>query len=60
MFRKTSGQMSMLESQLLLPPTKRQRLEGSWAHAFRTVVLPLIDEELFRACFHDSDGRPNK
>ncbi|MCP3956873.1 MAG: transposase, partial [bacterium] len=60
MFRKTSPQMSMLESQYLLPDAKRQRLEGSWAHPFRTVVLPLIDEELFRESFHDSNGRPNK
>jgi len=52
--------MSLLESQFLLPDVKRQRLEASWAHAFRTVVLPLIDEELFRESFHDSNGRPNK
>jgi len=60
MFRKTSPQMSMLESQYLLPEPKRQRLEASWAHSFRTIVLPLIDEELFRESFHDSNGRPNK
>lgn len=60
MFRKTPPQMSMLESQYLLPEPKRQRLEASWAHAFRTIVLPLIDEELFRESFHDSNGRPNK
>lgn len=60
MFRKTSPQMSMLESQFLLPEPKRQRLEASWAHSFRTLVLPLIDEELFRESFHDSNGRPNK
>ena len=59
-FRKTSPQMSMLESQFLLPAPKRKRLEGSWAHAFRSIVLPLIDEELFRESFHDSNGRPNK
>lgn len=60
MFRKTSPQMSMLESHFLLPEPKRRRLEASWAHSFRTIVLPLIDEELFRECFHDDNGRPNK
>ena len=60
LFRKTSPQLSMLESQFLLPDVKRQRLEASWAQTFRTVVLPLIDEEMFRGSFHDSQGRPNK
>lgn len=60
MFRKTSSQLSMLESQFLLPDVKRQRLEASWAQTFRTVVLPLIDEELFRESFHEQHGRPNK
>lgn len=39
---------------------KRARLEKSWAHAFRTHALPLIDEEQFRPFFHDDNGRPNK
>jgi len=60
MFRLTNPQFSMLESQFLVPPAKRARLEKSWAHPFRTRILPLINEELFRACFHTTDGRPNK
>ena len=39
---------------------KRARLEKTWAHAYRTKALPLIDEERFRSYFHDDDGRPNK
>jgi len=43
-----------------MPEKKATRLKRSWAHAFRTVILPLIDEEAFREAFHDSNGRPNK
>jgi hypothetical protein len=39
---------------------KRARLEKTWAHAYRTKALPLIDEERFRSYFHGDDGRPNK
>jgi hypothetical protein len=60
MFRPTSRQVSMLESQFVVSPDKRVRLEKSWAHAFQTKVLPLIDEELFRDGFDEGAGRPNK
>ena len=60
MFRKTDPQTSLLESQFLLPPSKRARLEKSWSQVFNVHVLPLIDEELFRAAYHEDTGRPNK
>ncbi len=60
MFRRTSPQTSLLESRFLMPPEKRARLERSWAEEFRVRVLPLIDEEPFRECFSDDNGRPNK
>lgn len=60
MFRPTDPQLSLLESRFLVGPKKRERLERSWAEAFRTKILPLIDEEAFRACFHQDNGRPNK
>lgn len=59
MFRPTSPQLSLLESRFLVSPKKRERLERSWAEAFRTQVLPLIDEEAFRECFSADNGRPN-
>lgn len=43
-----------------MDPEKRARLEKSWAHAFRTSALPLIDEDQFRRYFADDNGRPNK
>jgi hypothetical protein len=50
----------MLEVQHWLPKNKLGRLEGSWAGIFRAKILPLIDEEVFRDCFHQKNGRPNK
>lgn len=60
MFRTTDRQTSLLECHFLVPPEKRARLEKSWAHVFCSRVLDLIDEEPFRACFHQANGRPNK
>lgn len=60
MFRPTTPQLSLLESRFLVDPKKRDRLERSWAEVFRTKILPLIDEEAFRECFHADNGRPNK
>lgn len=59
MYRPTDPQLSLMESRFLVSPKKRARLERSWAEAFRTHVLPLIDEEAFRACFCADNGRPN-
>lgn len=60
MFRPTRSQTSLLETRFLVPADKRARLERSWAEAFRIRVLPLIDEEAFRACYAEEQGRPNK
>lgn len=60
MYRPTRAQTSLLETRFLVPPEKRARLEKSWAEAFRTRILPLIDEEAFRACYCEDNGRPNK
>ena len=43
-----------------MDPTKRERLERSWAHPFRSDALGIIDESRFARFFHDSNGRPNK
>lgn len=60
MFRPTSPQTSLFESQYLLSESKRKRLEASWAHDWRMRVMPLIDEEVFRDAFCEDNGRPNK
>ena len=60
MYRPTSRQSSLFEAQYVLPASKAERLKNSWAESFRTIVLPAIDEELFRDAFHQGNGRPNK
>ncbi len=60
MFRPTDPQTSLLECEYLLPAEKAARLKKSWAEPFRTIVMPLIDEEAFRDAFSSATGRPNK
>ena len=60
MFRRKDPQASLFEASNLFPEDKRERLLGTWAHAFRTQALPLIDENLFRDLFCSDNGRPNK
>jgi hypothetical protein len=60
MFRPTPSQRPLFGVEHRMDADKRARLEKSWAHAFRTHALPLIDEEQFRRFFADDNGRPNK
>jgi hypothetical protein len=60
MFRKTEAQSSLLESSFLVPECKAKRLRASWAEAFRSRVLPLIDEEEYAPLFCEDNGRPNR
>ena len=60
MFVPTNPQRSLLQSEFLMPPEKVARLKKSWAEPFRSRILPLIDEEVFREAFSESTGRPNK
>jgi hypothetical protein len=50
----------MFEAEFLLPAAKAGRLQKSWAHGFRTVMLEAVDEEPFREVFKSATGRPNK
>lgn len=59
MFRKTSPQTTLFESQFVVSPEKAARLAKSWAEPFRLRVLPLVDEEAFRSAFCEDNGRPN-
>ena len=43
-----------------MDPEKRARLERTWAHAFRSNALALIDENRFAKYFVRDNGRPNK
>jgi len=59
MFRKRDPQRNLLETSNLVPRAKAERLEKSWAEAFRTQALPLIDETVFAPMYCDDNGRPN-
>lgn len=43
-----------------MDPAKRARLERTWAHAYRTRALGLVDESRFARFFDEGNGRPNK
>jgi len=43
-----------------MDPDKRARLEGTWAHQYRSHALRLIDEDRFAKYFDPGNGRPNK
>lgn len=60
MFRPTSPQRRLFGVESRLDPTKRARLEVTWAQQFRKAALPLIDEQRFAGFFHEDNGRPNK
>ena len=59
MFRMTSPQRSLFSVENQLDEQKRARLERTWAHAYRSHALALIDEEPFARYFHGDNGRPN-
>lgn len=59
MFRKTDPQPSLYLTANLLPPQMLARLELDWPGPFRSTLLPLIDEEMFRPLYHSDNGRPN-
>ena len=60
MFRPTSLQRPLFGVEHRMDPGKRVRLEGTWAHQYRSHALPLIDEERFAKYFDPDNGRPNK
>jgi len=60
MFFKRKPQGSLFETSNLVPPSKAQRLQASWADIFRRRALPLIDEELFAPLYCEDNGRPNR
>lgn len=47
MFRSTSPQRSLFGAEQLVSEAKRDLLERTWAHHYRTHALSLIDEEQF-------------
>ena len=59
MFRRKRAQKSIFDHDVYLPTDRIKALENTWAGAFRRRVLPMIDEEPFRAFYCVDNGRPN-
>jgi len=60
MFRKKDPQFSLFEAYHYLPEVKKQRLESTWPHVFRTEVMSMILEEEFSHLYCEDNGRPNE
>jgi len=60
MFRHSTTQGSLWESEFQMSARKRGRLEKTWAKTFRERCLPLIDERLFRPLYCADNGAPCK
>ena len=56
MFRKTSTQTSLFQVDNFFPDALP---DDDWAFIYRDRILPLIDEDMFRHLYSESEGRPN-
>lgn len=61
MFRKNSPhqQSGFFDSQQLMTPKMRKRLQRSWAQTFREEILYRIPEACFAVLYSEQDSRPN-
>ena len=60
MYKKTNHQQRLFDVSTQLSPSLRNRLESSWAHLFRTEILPILfkNEDQY-AILYGKTGRPN-
>jgi hypothetical protein len=60
MYKKTNPQQKLFDVGTQLSPSLRNRLESSWAHLFRTEILPILfkNEDQY-AILYGKTGRPN-
>lgn len=60
MYKKTNPQQNLFGVDTQLSPRLRNRLESSWAHLFKTEVLPILFKNEDRyAMLYGKTGRPN-
>jgi len=60
MYRKTDPQQKLFGVDSQISPLLRKRLESSWAHLFKTEILPLLfKNEDHYAVLYGKTGRPN-
>lgn len=60
MYKKTSPQQRLFGVDTQISPSLRNRLESSWAHLFRSEILPILfKNEDHYAMLYGNTGRPN-
>lgn len=61
MFKPTSRQRTLFETEQRLRESVRRRLKGTWAEGFQARVLPILldTENDFAGLYSDETGRPN-
>ena len=60
MYKKTNPQQKLFGAGTKLSPSLRDRLESSWAHLFKTEILPILFKSEDKYSFlYGKTGRPN-
>jgi hypothetical protein len=57
MFKKSSPQLSIFQPKVMFPGILP---DDDWSNIYREKIYPLIDEDIFRHLYHETDGAPNK
>ena len=57
MFRKTSGQLSLLEPEIIVPGILPK---NDWSYIYQAKIYPKINENKFKHLYKEKGGAPNK
>ena len=57
MFQKTSGQLSLLEPDIIIPGVLPK---NDWSYIYREKIYPRINENKFKHLYQQQGGAPNK
>jgi len=57
MFKKTNPQLSLFQPKVMFPEILP---DGDWSNIYREKIYPLINEDIFKHLYHETDGAPNK
>lgn len=57
MFKKTNPQLSFFQPKVMFPGILP---DSDWSNIYREKIYPLINEDIFKHLYHETDGAPNK
>lgn len=57
MFKKTNPQSSLFQPKVMFPGILP---DDDWSNIYREKIYPLINEDIFKHLYHETDGAPNK